>query len=172
MVSFCFYLDFIREEELGNLLAKKNKKSLYPLGFQSNLLPVAKSVGIDVDLGMGTGSAGGILIMQGPDAGKMVGFSDVGGGLAVPDASIAIQETNFWVTGSVNNFTIEKLNGFRNDAFVGGTIYNFDITGSFIWSNPDISGGRVIGGGFGIGVSVIPIWLSGGWNEGKTTIYK
>lgn len=153
---------------------QSNGGSVYPFGIQSNLLPVAKAVGLDVDFQIAVGgnvSVGGIHILQGPDAGRIVLYTDLGVGAGL-DVSGSLKETNIFFTGDINDFTIEALRGNRMEYSGAVTINGVDVSGGFFQSIDLINGGRVFGISVGVGVGAFPYWISGGSNFGTTTIYE
>ena len=147
----------------------------------SNILPVAKSIGIDIDFMVGIGhdfspiSIG--IVFQGQDKWETFTFGDFGGldeygeswafGL---DLSGSIEETNYWYTGDIENFRIETFNGKRTEVNIGGS-YGIDLGIGVSASDPDAYGGRLIGVKAFIGVGWSPFVISGNINRGKTIVY-
>jgi hypothetical protein len=141
-----------------------------------NVIPVAKMYSLDLDYfvtgGMDAQPIGFIVVLQGPDAGKVAAFGDIGyigGGV---DISASIKETNLWYTGDIDNFRISTIEGYRRE-INGALSYGADLGLSLSWTKTDAYGGRLFGLGVSVGVSPPMPWLgSGNYNEGKTYIYK
>ena len=164
--------DYAGDSQQSNGGGLKGVANILSYGTESNKLPVTRAISGDLDLGFSTISGGWILILQGPDVGKIVGFKDVGAGFSIPDFDGNLKQTDFFVTGDVNQFTISSLKGERTELIVGGTLSHINITGSITRADNSGPWGRVYGISVGVGAGVIPIWGSFGVGYGETTIYE
>ena len=138
-----------------------------------NWLPVAHTVSIDLDgvfvLGADVEIIGAGVMLQGPDAGTIFFFSDVGAAAGM-DISASFKETSIWFSGDINQLTIQNMGGKRME--VNGSMeFVIDIGLSFSASEK-VLGGRLYGYGTSAGVGVPLPWLIGGnANAGATKIW-
>ena len=138
--------------------------------FVSNLLPAARGYSINFSQYTGGGldaSAGLVLLLQGPHAGSLLGTGDIGylgGGLDMLE--LTVQETNYWWTGDLHNFTRGRFEGKRTELNASLSL-GADVGLSGSWTKLD-KGGRIIGIGGTVGVSATPTVVSGNLNYGYT----
>src|SRR5690606_525767 len=142
-----------------------------------SFLPVAVMVGGDLDLFAGGGgdvSAGGILILRGPDAGQFVSYLDYGVGFGL-DLSLVAEGGLIFYTGDVSKFTKNHLKGERTEVAVSVLSWG----GNIFWTPEDIDNGRVIGvlGTYGPGINPLAFFgISAPWafniNHGGTELFK
>jgi len=155
-------------------------------GFRLNdLIPVAKSISIDVDIvpggGMDWTPIGIGTVFKGKDRGKLFGYTSIASidNLGYKDLlwaygfdmSVSLKETNYWYVGNIDNFSIQSFNGYGYEFNLAGTVLaDFGITIGTMEPDP-VHGGYLIYVGFSVGVGV-PSGMSGNINKNQTKAWR
>lgn len=141
---------------------------IWPFG-----LPVAWSIGVDLDVVVGIGGDMNPIsygeILQGKDTGKGFLMNDGGIGVGL-DVSISAEVTLYFYTGEINDFSLMSLSGQRVEGNFGVS-FGIDFGLGIAVSKLDYYGGRVIAVKGFIGAG-IPTYVGGNINMGETFIQK
>ena len=115
---------------------------------------------VDGAAGVGVhGQKSGVFMLRGKDAGKFQAYTEIGGHLGI-EVGGAIGVERFYYTDAVRNISITQLGGWSTQISLSAGIGGFDVGASV--SRANIGGGQfILGVGSDIGVSPLPIKLSG-----------
>ncbi len=131
--------------------------------------PFYKAEAISGDLGIVLGGTeydgGGILVLAGNDAGKIIPYGEIGYIGIAPEVSTGLEFGRIDYTGNVKNFTSNMLLGERTKIW-GGIDVGPSLGAGVAWGKPIRNPNYIISTTLSIGVGASPFAISGGLNHG------
>ncbi len=142
----------------------------------NNAVPDAVSISLNGDFycasGGSVGFAGYLIMLNGADVGKSIGFTDAGGGLGTMGATATFVLTKYYyIGGDINNLFMSDIGGKRTSINIGageGIVGGVGLS----WMSGHNGDGVIFGISYGVGVGAWGTIIGGNINVGGTILWK